>query len=90
MKYPVLLGAIILFCGCQSVDTPSAATQLETWQNEALNRNLDGETAISLQNLARKTASRTHRQDLPDLARYVRENNNENKIVPLHPKNRRF
>lgn len=78
MKYPVLLGAIILFCGCQSVDTPPAATQLETWQHEALNRNLDGETAISLQNLARKTASRTHRQDLPDLARYVRENNNEN------------
>ncbi len=78
MKRLILPAILLFFCGCRSTDTPPETCRLEVWQNEALKRNLDGETAVALRNLARSTAGRTHRMDLPDLARYIRENNNEN------------
>ena len=78
MKRLILPAIFLFFCGCRSTGTPSETFHLEVWQSEALNRNLNGETVIALQNLARNTARRNHRMDLPDLARYIRENNNEN------------
>ncbi|MBR7121381.1 MAG: hypothetical protein IKC94_03975 [Lentisphaeria bacterium] len=77
MRRLFLSGAVVLFCGCHIADVPPETSQLAVWQQEALERNLDGECAVALQNLARSAARRSHRQDLSDVARFVRENNSD-------------
>lgn len=66
----------LLICGCVTaiIQQDTLVPSLETWQVQALERNLAGETAAALSQLARQSTRGSRREELPDLARFVREN----------------